>query len=97
MPSVWCYNEECKYLKDNECMADMIELDEYGACGTFENYKDDKEYKAEYFIAVNTKDKRHGRAAREERKLQLTELNFLQTLRHSREKTLYTLRTLEQG
>ena len=54
MPSVWCYNEECKYLKDNECMADMIELDEYGACGTFENYKDDKEYKAEYFIAVNT-------------------------------------------
>ena len=58
MPSVWCYNEECKYLKGNECMADMIELDEYDACGTFENYKDDKEYKAEYFIAVNTKDKR---------------------------------------
>ena len=31
MPSVWCYNEECKYLKSNECMADMIELDEYDA------------------------------------------------------------------
>lgn len=45
-------------------MADMIELDEYDACGTFENYKDDKEYKAEYFIAVNTKDKRRGRAAK---------------------------------
>lgn len=76
MPSVWCYNEECKCLKDNECMADMIELDEYGACGTFENYKDDKEYKAEYFIAVNTKDKGTGEPQREERKLQLTELNF---------------------
>lgn len=39
MPSVWCYNEECKYLKGNECMADMIELDEYDACGTVELVK----------------------------------------------------------
>lgn len=76
MPSVWCYNEECKYLKDNECMADMIELDEYGACGTFENYKDDKEYKAEYFIAVNTKDKRHGRAAKRGKKITINGNEF---------------------
>lgn len=76
MPSVWCYNEECKYLKDNECMADMIELDEYGACGTFENYKDDKEYKAEYFIAVNTKDKRHGRAAKRGKKITINGIEF---------------------
>lgn len=76
MPSVWCYNEECKYLKGNECMADMIELDEYDACGTFENYKDDKEYKAEYFIAVNTKDKRHGRAAKRGKKITINGIEF---------------------
>ncbi len=76
MPSVWCYNEECKYLKSNECMADMIELDEYDACSTFENYKDDKEYKAEYFIAVNTKDKRRGRAAKRGKKITINGIEF---------------------
>ena len=76
MAKVLCNNEECKYLKGNECMADMIELDVYDSCGTFENYKDDKEYKAEYFIAVNTKNKRCGRAAKRGKKITINGIEF---------------------
>lgn len=69
MPSIWCYMENCKYLKDNECKAEMVEIDDDCTCSTFEEYTQDEAYQDKYYIAVKACDGKAARALRKGKKI----------------------------
>lgn len=76
MPSIWCYMENCKYLKCNECMADMVEIDDDNTCATFEDYTQDKAYQDKYYIAIKMFDGKAARALKKGKKIIINGVNF---------------------
>ena len=76
MPSIWCYMENCKYLKCNECTADMVEIDDDNTCATFEDYTQEKAYQDKYYIAVKACDGKAARAQRRGKKVTINGVNF---------------------
>ena len=68
MPTIWCYMENCRYLKNNECTAQMVEIDDDGSCSTFEDYLQTAEYQNEYYIAVKAQNGKPARALKKGKK-----------------------------
>ncbi len=76
MPEIWCYTADCRYCKNDRCTAEMVEIDDEGACDTFESFLTTEEYNHSYYIAVRTESKEPAKAVKKGRLVEINEIMF---------------------
>ena len=76
MPTIWCYNEHCIHCKNDNCIANVVEVNEDGECDTFENYLDTEEYRQKFYIAVKTENGICAKAVKYGKKLDINGVTF---------------------
>ena len=74
---VYCYNDECKYYKDDACCREAINTNEDGTCDDFEAFRNAPEYKQKYWIAKsNLKTHKPYRCLRYGKKITINDVDF---------------------
>ena len=53
---LWCDDCECKYYKDGQCVSEVVCIDECHECGSFESYREEKEWLTPFWKRMLDRD-----------------------------------------